>query len=277
MHFSSEHIKWLKHTGDTIVTQCGKRVPVLSFEHDITDEQCLSSWAKHFRNHYCNDDEIDELRSGSGLSRKNYLKSIKFPVQKILGPEDNTGPATRSGDFCEILVSDYIEFVLNFWVPRTRYEFKVNRNTSEQGSDVMGFKFAGGEFNPNDELLIFEVKGSLTGNKGIPRLQDAVDHSDKDKARLGMSLNAVKQRLLIKGRVEESLKVKRFQNLVDRPYIESYGAAAVLVDDVYDSELLSKTDSSDHRSQSSLSMIVIRGEKLMDLVHLLYESAANEA
>lgn len=277
MHWSSEHTKWLKDTGDVLETACGKQVPVFAFEHDITDEECLSSWARHFRNHYCDDEEIDALRDGTGLSRKEYLEKLKFPVKEVLGPQDKTGPPTRSGDFSEILVSDYLEYILNYWVPRTRYEFKVNRNSSEQGSDVIGFKFVGKEFNPNDELLIFEVKGTLTGKKAVPRLQDAADHSDKDLVRLGVSLNAIKQRLRYKGLSAESLQVGRFQNLSDRPYIQLFGAAAVLTSSVYDGATLSTTDSSKNKNYESLGMLVIRGEELMSLVHALYERAANEA
>jgi hypothetical protein len=277
LRWSDEHKKWIKETGLILHTACGKEVPVLEFEYDTSDNDCLLAWARHFRNHYCDDAEIDELRAGTGLSRKDFLEVLKFPAKLIEDPQDTTGPATRSGDFSEILIADYLEYILNFWVPRTRYEFKVNKNTSEQGSDVLGFKFVGEGSSSRDELLIFEVKGTLTGNKKVSRLQDAADHSDKDKARLGVSLNAVKQRLRYKGHSEEALKVGRFQNLADNPYNQRFGAAAVLSNSAYDEATLATTNSSNNANYESLSMLVIRGEDLMALVHMLYETAANEA
>jgi hypothetical protein len=277
MPWTNQHLKWLEDTGERITTACGKEAPIYTFNPDMTDEITLSAWAKHFRNHYCDDNEIDELRDGTGLSREEYLLQLKLPVQKISEPHERTGPGTRSGDFSEILVSDFLEFNLNYWVPRTRYEFKVNPNLSENGSDVIGFKFSSDENPKKDELMIYEVKGSLTGNKPINRLQVAVKDSDKDRFRVAESLNSIKQRLKLKGFQGDVPKVQRFQNPADRPYIEQYGAAAVLTNSMYSDDELAKTDSSEHVNNSSLSLLVIKGEALMDLAHFLYQRAANEA
>jgi hypothetical protein len=54
---------------------------------------------EHLRKHYCADYEIDVLRAGFGLERNEYLKTIKFPDERI-----RPGPSVRSGDFTEILV-----------------------------------------------------------------------------------------------------------------------------------------------------------------------------
>jgi len=53
----------------------------------------LSAWAKHFRNHYCLDEEIDYLRQGYGYSRAEYLTKIKLP-----DASEAPGPSIRSGD-----------------------------------------------------------------------------------------------------------------------------------------------------------------------------------
>lgn len=77
--------------------------------------------------------------------------------------------------FCEILVADYIEYIQSYYVPRIRYRSKFNRNTSPQGSDVLGFKL-GTTPSPRDEAIIFEVKGTSDpkgkkkGMKGCRRL-----------------------------------------------------------------------------------------------------------
>ena len=74
------------------------------------------------------------------------------------------GPSSRSGDFGEILIADYIEFVLGYWCPRElRYQDRWNRNDSTKGCDVIGFKFvADGVEDPGDELFIFELKSGMT-------------------------------------------------------------------------------------------------------------------
>jgi len=109
-----KHLEWLINTGERIPTAEGKAVEVWEFRHQ-KDEEVLSQWAKHFRNHYCLEDQIDDLRSGTGYSRADYLREIKLPDEKAA-----PGPSIRAGDFGEILVADYVEYILDFWVPRTR-------------------------------------------------------------------------------------------------------------------------------------------------------------
>jgi len=277
MPWTNQHLKWLEDTGEKIITVCGKEAPVYAFNPDMTDEKTMTAWATHFRNHYCDDSEIDELRDGTGLSRTDYLLKTKLPVQKAKEPHEKTGPATRSGDFTEILVSDFLEYTLNYWVPRTRYEFKVNPNLSENGSDVIGFKYSNDDNPRNDELMIYEVKGALTGKKPTNRLQIAVKDSDKDRFRVAESLNAIKQRLSMKGRKEDIPKVRRFQNLSDNPYKEKYGAAAVVTNTMYSKVELSNTDTASHVNATSLDLLVIKGNDLMSLAHELYRRAADEA
>jgi hypothetical protein len=119
------------------------------------------------------------------------LNKIKFP-----DPQEPPGPSIRSGDFGEILIADFLEYILGFWVPRTRYSDKDIRNESSKGSDVIGFKFlVDGSESPEDILFIFEAKAQFSGNSPNPRLQEAIDDSRKDQRRKAESLNAIKQRL----------------------------------------------------------------------------------
>lgn len=95
------HMNWLIDTRESINTVAGVEIKVFEFMHQ-QDEAVLSAWAKHFRNHYCKDEEIDFLIEGTGRSRAEYLTSVKFPSQN-----GAPGPSIRAGDFGEILVSDY--------------------------------------------------------------------------------------------------------------------------------------------------------------------------
>ena len=272
MPWSSDHIKWLVDTGKRLKTADGKDVEVWEFRHR-NNNNILSSWAKHFRNHYCFDSEIDYWRKGFKCTRAEYLNNIKFPDPKVA-----PGPSIRAGDFGEVLVADFLEYILGYWVPRTRYGDKDIRNESSKGSDIVGFHIVeDGEYSPKDILAIFEAKAQFTGNKAKPRLQDAVNGSAKDITRKAESLNAIKQRLYYRNELDNAQKIERFQNEVDHPYKEFYGAVALFENTLYDQGLTSSTVSSAHPHAGNLTLIVINGDQMMPLVHELYRRAADEA
>lgn len=250
-----------------VITSEGKQIVI--YELVIQDdESVLNSWAKHLRKHYCADSEIDVLRSGYGFERDEYLKKIKFPDEKI-----NPGPSVRSGDFTEMLIADYVQYVLAYVVPRTRYDRKVNRNSSTMGSDLIGYK-CGEKINSNDELIVFEVKATASEihPESKARLQKAVDDSNKDVVRLAESLNAVVQRLIDRGDLDEGRQVQRFQNASDTPYRKTFAAAAVHSNRSYSEELL-KTVSTIHHADPDLKLIVIHCDKLMAFIHEMYGRA----
>lgn len=234
----------------------------------------LSEWASNFRQHYCSNSEIDALRAGTGLTRSEYLTQLVFP-DKSAAP----GPGIRAGDFAELLISDYVEHMLSYWVPRGKYAEKASRDESVKGVDILGFRLTNSSAPaPTDTLLAFEVKAQLSGGKYSGRLQTAINDSSKDYLRRAMTLNATKRRLRQAGEHDKALRVQRFQNLTDYPYIYRSGAAAVLSDMAYDESLLqSATKIADHQNAANLELIVVRGKELMKLVHALYERAAREA
>jgi len=234
---------------------------------------CLSDWARRFRQTYCLDDELDDLRAGTGKSRSQYLLDLVFP-DKANAP----GPGVRSGDFAELLISDYIEFILGYWVPRGKYAEKGSRDESVKGVDIVGFKlFDADRPTDQDELLTFEVKAQLSGRTYGDRLQIAVDDSAKDYLRIAQTLAAMKRRMLHARQQVEALRVQRFQNIVDLPYTFKSGAAAVLISGVFDAAKIQMTRSSGHNNAEALSLLVVQGDDLMNLAHALYQRAADEA
>ncbi len=271
---SPPHMKWFVNSGNNISTPDGNNIEIWVLDYAL-DDVILSSWAKHFRTHYCLDEEIDFLREGYGYSRADYLNKIKFPDISI-----SPGPSIRSGDFSEILVSDYLEYILGYWVPRTRYGSKVVRNESSKGCDTLAFKIVNPKKDtPEDTLAIFEAKAqfSISQKKANPRLQDAINDSIKDEIRRAESLNAIKQHLFDKKSFEESKRINRFQNPVDRPFKEISGAAALFSSHLFDSDLISQSSVEHHPNHKNLKLIVIHGENMMALVHELYRRAADEA
>jgi uncharacterized protein DUF1837 len=273
MPWTSKHIDWLVDTKEKLQTSDGKTVEVWEFRHG-GDEEILSAWATHFRNHYCLDTEVDELREGPGLSRADYLTQMKFPDQSA-----KPGPSIRAGDFGEILVADCLEFVLNYtYVPRTRYSNKSIPNESTKGSDVIGFKLLKDDADSAGDLLaIIETKTQFSVTKPRPRLQHAIDDSVKDEVRKAESLNAIRQRLLDKQLKDKAEIVKRFQDPEDRPYTDIYGAAALVSLSVYEDELITGATAAEHPQSEKLMLLVIKGERMMELVHDLYRRAADEA
>ena len=226
----------------------------------------MSAWATHFSNHYCSDNEIDVLIEDTGITKSEFLETRKFP-----------GPSIRAGDFGEILIADYLQFKLDYWVPRTRYDRKVIANESSKGSDVIAFKLMGDTASVDDELVIVEVKTQFSGKFPINRLQDAVDDSVKDFKRKAESLNAIKQRLIDRNEYANAKKVGRFQTLVDHSYKNISGAAALFSTNVFNTTSISSTNTSSHPNTTDLVLIVIHAKDFMSLVHSLYARAANEA
>jgi hypothetical protein len=104
----------------------GKTIEIWELRH-TTDPTVLSAWAKHFRHQYCSDSDIDSLRAAR--SRKDYLEQIKFPSRS-----SNLGPSVRAGDFGEILVADYLQWILGYWVPSRSRASTASLSNSPSGT-----------------------------------------------------------------------------------------------------------------------------------------------
>lgn len=261
-----QYLDWLVRE-KPVITSEGKQIVIYELVIQ-NDEDILNGWAKHLREHYCADSEIDFLRAGFRLERDEYLREIKFPDASI-----RPGPSVRSGDFTEILVADYVQYVMDYIVPRTRYDRKVNKNSSTMGSDLIGYK-CGKKISSNDELIVFEVKATASEIPPTPevRLQKAVNDSNKDVIRLAESLNAVVQRLIDRSDFEEAKRIQRFQNSSDTPYRRRFAAAAVHSNMSYSKDVL-KTVSTIHHDDPDLNLIVIHCDKLMNFIHEMYGRA----
>ena len=282
MPWTSKHIKWFAPTKEKLKTADGKDVEIWEFRHQ-TDAKVLTEWARHFRNHYCLDSEIDTLRGRK--SRKDFLINLKFPCKS-----SRLGPGIRAGDFGEILVADYLQWLLSYFVPRLRWCSKMIRDESPKGSDVIGFKCIKKEgISGKDVLAVYEVKTKFSKGSGKSRLQDAINDSAKDHLRIDESLNYIKQKLLERKEIRHAKVIERFQTPVDLPYKETYGAAAIISEEFFQVDEIEKADTSkiptspksikfiSHPNGDNLVLIVIKGSNMMALVHELYRRAADEA
>lgn len=265
---------YLQHLKQAEALTLGTGVKCEVWELDVpVDAACLGEWANRFRQTYCPDSDLDILREGTGKSRAEYLLELVFP-DKSAPP----GPAVRSGDFAELLVSDYVEYVLGYWVPRGKYAEKGSRDESVKGVDIVGFQCPDpAQPKPTDEMLTFEAKAQLGGGKYKDRLQVAVNDSGKDYLRAGETLAAMKRRMHVAGEHASMLVVQRFQDAVDRPYQLLSGAAAILSDAAFDTDGIKGTTIAGHNNAGNLKLIAVKGEDMMTLAHALYQRAADEA
>jgi hypothetical protein len=256
----------------TVATGCGRTAAVWELKHRA-DPTVLSDWASHFRQHYCKDQDLSALVAGTGKTNAEFLRELKFPSRTV-----KPGPSIRSGDFGEILVADYLRYVLGYWSPHhLRYLERFSPNESTKGADVIGFRYDPADAHqPADELYLFEAKAGFRPNVAN-RLQNAVTDSGKDALREATTLHALKQRLLKDNDVTGAQRVQRFQDETARPFKRRNGAAAVLDDDVYAATNFTEVDTTTHPNSANLDLIVIKGPAMMDLVHALYERAADEA
>jgi len=127
------HLSCLTKVAKPLTTSDGYHIDV--WELCVPSTVDLSAWASLFRQHYCSDSEIDDLRTGTGLSRADYLTQLVFPDKSA-----KPGPGIRAGDFAELLISDYVEYLLGYWVPRGKYAEKASRDESVKGVDILGFR-----------------------------------------------------------------------------------------------------------------------------------------
>jgi hypothetical protein len=265
MPATPSHCEWFEDTDTVLQTSDGKSIRVVRFNH-IEDAAVLTEWAFHFRKHYCSDEDLDANATAMGMTRAEYLRDIKFP-----GPTA-PGPSIKSGDFSEILVADYIQYLLGYVVPRTRYDRKDTRDTSSKAVDVIGFKYLEPtQSSPDDELITCEVKGALTAPANNS-MQHAIDGSKLDFAvRLPLALNAAYQRLRDREDLETANALERFMNRTVRPYKNISSAAFMCCDAGWRPELATDADAT--HPNPNFQMIVFLGPDLMTLANRLYEHA----
>lgn len=266
------HFGWLSDTGERVLSTCGREIEI--WQLDAADDPAvLSDWARHFRQHYCADADLPAIVAGSGLTNEAYLIERIFPHASAA-----PGPSVRSGDFSEILLTDYLEYALGCWCPREfRYSGRWNPNDSTKGCDVVGFKPVDVQAeNPGDTLYVFEVKGGMSASASN-RLQVAIEDSFKDATREAFTLHALKRHMLKAGQAADAARVTRYQLEADRPFRRINGAAVVLDSAVAAETDLTTCDATGHPNKDNLQLVVVRGPALMTLVHALYARAANEA
>lgn len=258
----------------SIASSSGDEVQVYRLNNELLDDDSLNNWASGLRDNYVEEILLESLAKGTGLTQKEFLEKNIFPRH-----QNKLGASTMSGEFGEILVYDYINFVLKHYITRTRYLEKVNPDMPVPGSDVIGYKVNNvNKPSKSDHLIIAEVKtrSSKTGNKNSlceKTVKDAIEHSIKDRVRIGESLNAEKRRLLNRSRNNEAKIVERFQNKTDNPFILDFFAVAVLDNELYSDQVVLDVVNSQHENIKSTNVLIIHSKELKIFLRDLYRRA----
>jgi hypothetical protein len=254
----------------------GEEIQVYKLNSELLDDNNLNNWALGLRDNYIEEILLDPLVKGTGLTKREFLEKNIFPSH-----QNRLGASTMSGEFGEILVYDYINFTLKHYVTRTRYLEKVNPDMPVSGSDVIGYQVKNiDKPSRTDHLIVAEVKtrSSKSGNKQSlceKTVKDAIEHSVKDRVRLGESLNAEKRRLFNRSRIEEAKIVERFQNKTDNPFTIDFFAVAVLDSDLYSDQVVLDVVNSQHENVKSTSILIIHSKELMLFLRDLYRRACS--
>nr|WP_034957940.1 Hachiman antiphage defense system protein HamA [Campylobacter showae] len=260
----------------SISSKNGNGIRVFRLDKDLLDDNSLNNWASGLRNNYVEESLLEPLIKGTGLTKQEFLEKNIFPSH-----QNSLGASTMSGEFGEILVYDYINFTLKHYVTRTRYLEKVNPNMPVSGSDVIGYQVKNiDKPSKTDHLIVAEVKtrSSKSGNKKNlceKTVKDAIEHSVKDRVRLGESLNAEKRRLLNRSRIKEAKIVERFQNKTDNPFRLDFFAVAVLDNELYSDQVVLDVVNSQPENVKSTNVLIILSKELKLFLRDLYRRACS--
>lgn len=129
-----QYIDWIvEETGIVIKDD----IPLKCYKIDYKDdESILDDWALHIRRNYIEDTELKEDADDNAMTVEQYLHDYVIPQKG-----EELGATVRSADITEILISDLLEFVHQYSVPRYKLKNRSGKNNSQQGTDVIAYKY----------------------------------------------------------------------------------------------------------------------------------------
>ena len=233
-----------------------------TLDYDILDE-----WALHLRKHYISDDTLTEALLIHSLTPEQYLREFVIPQKK-----DVYGPVSRSNDITEIVVSDMLEFIFDYTVPRCKQEGRSGKALSEHGTDVIAYKFYKNDKTPNvnDILVAVEVKAKLTSDTADVIISAAND-SKKDEQRYAHTLDYYRKKLNSLGNRTQAAEIARFQQKSNYNYEMKLIGAAISSQTTIDKKMIVGITGANLSLQSNQEIFYIHGSKLMELTHAVYE------
>ncbi len=179
----------------------GEPVVVYTISQTLTDEE-KNEWAKHILHHYITDADIETGAKTNNLSKAEYIKSFVLPsIELRKGSE-------VSGVFGEIVFSDFIEYVLDYVVPRYK-RFNTYPGNPNQGIDIVAYKLDK-ENQDKDVVLFAEIKARLSC-QDFHQLQKAINDAEKRSDRkCAIALDSARRKLRSMGNFDEAQDIARF-------------------------------------------------------------------
>ncbi len=238
------------------------------------DPSDLDEWALHLRRNMISDDELLNGAKNYKITIEDYLRTYIVPQR-----HESMGPQMRSNIITEILFSDLLEYIYGYNVPRVKF-YLTGKNQSPSGTDVIGYKFANKNGKPStkDKLVTAEVKAALS-KSDTSVIGAAIEHSLKDERRMAVTLDLLRRKLNLQGKINEAEKITRFLQKPTTDYQIDYIAAGITnietVDKVnidgQEKTAIHVTDQSKLVFYKGQDIFFVYGKDLMDLTHEVFE------
>ena len=266
MRLVPKYINWFVEEKD-IVLEDG--IPITCYRLDyVVNEDTYCELALHVRQHYESDAELSESIKNTKLPVDEYLRQFIIPQK-----EDPFGATARSNDFTEILVSDLLEFIYKYDVPRCKQRNRSGKTLSEHGTDILAYKFNRKDKSPSrkDKLLAVEVKAGLSSDEYEPINKAVTDSHKYDEVRHSHTLNYYRKKLRSINNHKQANEISRFQQKSEHDFIIIYIATAIISrETILDNVILGiRGDALELRQNNKV--FLIHGKKLMDLAHDVFE------
>lgn len=261
-----KYIKWFAEK-QAVTFEDG--IPLTCYHLNYSfDEEVYNEWACHIRKHYETDEELKESLSITEMSAEEYLRTFVIPQKN-----DSLGPTSRSNDFTEIMISDLLEFIKGYTVPRCKQRNRSGKTQSEHGTDIIAYKYAKDINTPNknDELLAIEVKAGLSSDKYSPIYAAVTDSHKYDEVRHAHTLNYYRKQLVLNNNLQQAKEISRFQQKSEYDYIITYIAAAIISCNEIFGDIIFGIQGESLKLRQNDKVFLIHGDNLMNLAHEIYE------
>lgn len=260
-----QYIDWLVEESGVVIKD---HIPLKCYKIDYKcDESILDDWALHIRRNYIDDVELEEDAEDNEMTIGKYLHDYVIPQK-----DEALGATARSADITEILISDLLEFLYQYSVPRYKLKNRSGKNSSQQGTDVIAYKYKNEDKTPDekDSLVAAEVKATLS-KEDYTSIKNAIIDSRKDEHRLARTVNYCRKRLKELGRIEDAKEVKRFLFKPDNNFQITYVAAGVSSRENVDEVIELNFSGEELEIRGNERIFYVHGKKLMELAHNIYE------
>lgn len=264
--FQPKYINWFIEER-SVTLEDGAPISCYRLDYAVEDD-VFCEWALHLRQHYESDDELKESLRITGMTVEEYLRTYVIPQKS-----DAFGPTSRSNDFTEVMISDLLEFIHGFTIPRCKQRNRSGKNQSEHGTDILAYKYVKSFETPDikDELLAIEVKAGLSSDKYDPIGNAVADSKAYDEVRHAHTLNYYRKKLQSINNEQQANEVARFQQKSENDYLITYVAAAIISRDQIANDIVLGLRGDDLKLRHNNKIFLVHGKKLMTLAHEIFE------